>query len=105
MESLPQNEEDYRSVLVSASRSLLREHSNKCSQLEANDKMCEDYPCCGHSAGDCPDSQGRFKCTECGKTLKKNASSSICPRCMKRMLNREYRGYDSDFDHDYSMNY
>jgi hypothetical protein len=50
--------------------------------------QCEDYPCCGHSAGDCPrvDSKGRerWKCVECGKELKLSAKSSICDKCMKR---------------------
>ena len=72
---------------------------------------CEDYPCCGHGpAGDggaCPDKSGRFPCCECGKKMPKNASSSICAACLRRMARREskYRGYDSDLDHDFSMNY
>ena len=47
---------------------------------------CEDYPCCGHEAGDCPvtDSRGqqRFRCVECGGLLPARATSSICRRCM-----------------------
>lgn len=52
---------------------------------------CEDYPCCGHGppphgdGGGCPDSRGRFNCVECGKKLKKGASSSICGTCQTRM--------------------
>ena len=62
---------------------------------------CEDYPCCGHEAGDCPDSKGRMKCVDCGKRLSKAATSSICSSCLKRMNRRG----QSDLDHDYSMNY
>lgn len=61
---------------------------------------CEDYPCCGHESGDCPDSSGRMTCVECDKKLAKNASSSICASCLKRMSRRDYGG-----DFDYSMNY
>ncbi len=63
---------------------------------------CEDYPCCGHEPGDCPDSSGRMKCVECGRRLPKNASSSICPKCLRNMNDRFDRGDD---DHDFSMNY
>jgi hypothetical protein len=61
---------------------------------------CEDFPCCGHESDDCLDSQGRMTCVQCGKRLRKNAPSSICAPCLKR-LNRLERG--GDFD--YSMNY
>ena len=48
---------------------------------------CEDYPCCGHEAGDCPtrDSRGRevWRCTECRKPLPRNAAGSICARCIR----------------------
>ena len=54
---------------------------------------CEDYPCCGHEQGDCPDSEGRFNCVECGKRLKKNATSSICEKCLRRM---DYGDYGRD---------
>jgi hypothetical protein len=47
---------------------------------------CEDYPCCGHEQGDCPDAEGRFTCVSCGRKLAKNATSSICPRCTKRRV-------------------
>lgn len=64
---------------------------------------CEDYPCCGHEAGDCPrvDSKGRerFRCVDCGKELPVKATSSICRRCHRRMGQRSI--YD---DFDYSMN-
>jgi hypothetical protein len=55
---------------------------------------CEDYPCCGHEAGDCPtvDAHGRnrWRCVGgCGRWLPLNASSSICARCQRR-LEREW---------------
>lgn len=56
---------------------------------------CEDYPCCGHEAGDCPDASGRMRCVECGKRLPKNASSSICPKCLRMMNSDDYRERDS----------
>lgn len=56
---------------------------------------CEDYPCCGHEAGDCPDSSGRMTCVECGKRLAKNATSSICAKCLRKM---NFNDYDSDYD-------
>lgn len=51
---------------------------------------CEDFPCCGHEPGDCPDAAGRMKCVECGKRLAKNAASSICPKCVKRLQARDF---------------
>lgn len=56
---------------------------------------CEDYPCCGHTAGDpCPDvdKHGRIvpRCCECNKKLARNARSSICVKCI-RAANRRYQ--------------
>ena len=45
---------------------------------------CEDYPCCGHTAGDpCPDPRRGPACVECGGPLPRNTRSSICPRCLR----------------------
>jgi hypothetical protein len=59
---------------------------------------CEDYPCCGHEAGDCPtiDSKGRqvWTCVECGKKLPHNSPSSICRPCTRRMSRRMDDGMD-----------
>ena len=63
-------------------------------------ESCEDYPCCGHEAGDCPDSEGRFTCVGCGKRLPRDAGSSICPKCQSRMSRDGYEdptGQDSDY--------
>jgi len=64
--------------------------------------MCEDYPCCGHALNDCPDSDGRMPCVECGVRLSADAQSSICPRCLRKMSDSMDNG---DFDFDTSMNY
>jgi len=56
---------------------------------------CEDYPCCGHEPGDCPDSSGRMKCVECGKRLSVKAMSSICAKCQRLLRSRR-----DDYDYD-----
>lgn len=49
--------------------------------------MCEDFPCCGHEQGCCPDydESGRqlnMKCT-CGATLPLKSRFSICDSCLR----------------------
>ena len=63
---------------------------------------CEDYPCCGHEDGGCPNSDGAFNCATCGARLGMNAHSSLCRKCMKRLIESIDNG---SFDHDDSMNY
>lgn len=48
---------------------------------------CEDFPCCGHENGCCPDydtsgKQLNMFCT-CGAKLPVNARYSICDSCMR----------------------
>jgi hypothetical protein len=62
---------------------------------------CEDYPCCGHGDGGCPNKDGSFNCSQCGKKLPKKSGSSICARCEKKNMKR----WDDGGDFDYSMNY
>lgn len=66
---------------------------------------CEDFPCCGHQAGDCPriDSKGRerWRCVECGKELPLKARSSICLKCQKRLERRWAEGGDFDYEMNY----
>lgn len=65
---------------------------------------CEDFPCCGHEAGCCPDydeagNQLNMKCT-CGATVPISSRYSICESC----LNRPYPdddGYGPDWDDTY----
>lgn len=50
---------------------------------------CEDFPCCGHELGCCPDydeagRQRNMRCT-CGAILPLNNRVSICKACLKRM--------------------
>jgi hypothetical protein len=42
---------------------------------------CEDYPCCGHEEGGCPDSDGAFFCAVCSRKMPKNWASAVCSRC------------------------
>lgn len=54
---------------------------------------CEDWPCCGHEAGCCPDfdeagTQLNMKCT-CGATVPLGARSSICDGCMRRLMDED----------------
>jgi hypothetical protein len=48
---------------------------------------CEDFPCCGHEMGCCPDydedtgRQLNMKCT-CGATVDINSKYSICNGCL-----------------------
>jgi hypothetical protein len=49
---------------------------------------CEDFPCCGHEPGCCPDydeagRQLNMKCT-CGATLPLTSRYSICQACIAR---------------------
>jgi len=63
---------------------------------------CEDYPCCGHTAGDpCPDRDraGRIlaRCVECSVRLHRSARSSICLPCQRRLSRRDLDGDCSDY--------
>ncbi len=47
---------------------------------------CEDFPCCGHEAGCCPDYDGsgrqlNMKCV-CGATVPLGSPSSLCAACL-----------------------
>lgn len=64
---------------------------------------CEDWPCCGHEAGCCPDydpdtgEQLNMKCV-CGATLPLNSRSSLCNTCLRRMAieDGEFPDYDDE---------
>jgi|2_EtaG_2_1085320.scaffolds.fasta_scaffold00029_69 hypothetical protein len=50
-------------------------------------KQCEDWPCCGHERGLCPDfdesgQQLNMKCI-CGATVSINSRSSLCVSCLR----------------------
>jgi len=67
---------------------------------------CEDFPCCGHEAGCCPDFDGagrqlNMRCT-CGAVLPVDARFSICDTCMgvdDGDIMREYDDFDDEPDH------
>jgi hypothetical protein len=64
---------------------------------------CEDYPCCGHELGCCPDfdeetgKQLNMICV-CGAKLPVNNHSSCCESCLKE-------GEGHELDWDYGMNF
>jgi len=45
---------------------------------------CEDWPCCGHEEGGCPNSDGSYNCAECGKKLPKHSQSAVCEKCHRK---------------------
>lgn len=60
---------------------------------------CEDYPCCGHGDGGCPNEDGSFNCAHCGARLPKRARSSLCNACisqMHRIMDEDPTGQDLD---------
>ena len=68
--------------------------------------QCEDFPCCGHERGCCPDfdpetgAQLNMVCT-CGAKLPINNPSSICDRCLRAGDDDFDRGdYDDETDED-----
>jgi hypothetical protein len=71
---------------------------------------CEDFPCCGHEAGCCPDfgedgQQLNMRCT-CGARLPVDSRFSICDSCLDfdddfGMISEGYDDFDDSLDdHD-----
>jgi len=65
--------------------------------------MCEDFPCCGHENGCCPNfsesgEQLDMVCT-CGKRLPISAVVSICRACMENWEEAD------DMEERYPMNH
>lgn len=59
---------------------------------------CEDFPCCGHEAGDCPDAQGRMKCIGCHRRVPRTRPNSWCSdKCQRADLRR--RAVQEDMGH------
>lgn len=67
---------------------------------------CEDFPCCGHEMGCCPDfdESGRqlnMKCT-CGATVPLGSRSSLCSSCLNspqdQFDNYDRGHYQDDWD-------
>lgn len=66
--------------------------------------MCEDFPCCGHEQGCCPDfdESGRqlnMKCV-CGATLPVDNRSSLCESCLRVGIEG-----DTEFDPHYAFEF
>jgi len=64
---------------------------------------CEDFPCCGHELGCCPDfddagRQLNMKCV-CGATVPLSSPTSLCDGCLRRSFAEE-DGYDPYDDGD-----
>lgn len=62
---------------------------------------CEDFPCCGHENGCCPDfdasgRQTNMRCT-CGAVVPLSSRSSLCPSCLRG--DDEYYNDDEDMRH------
>lgn len=63
---------------------------------------CEDFPCCGHELGCCPDydeagRQLNMVCT-CGAKLPLNSRYSICEGCLERArMEDDPFSVDADF--------
>ena len=65
---------------------------------------CEDFPCCGHELGCCPDfdASGRqlnMVCV-CGKKLPIDSRYSVCDGCLNSDEDDRPFGYDEDDDFD-----
>lgn len=55
---------------------------------------CEDFPCCGHENGCCPDydqngNQLNMKCV-CGAEVPLNNRFSLCHNCLNNSLHDDY---------------
>lgn len=62
---------------------------------------CEDFPCCGHESGCCPDfdesgKQLNMVCV-CGAKLPVNARFSICEGCMNQGSDDDQFDQDEDY--------
>lgn len=70
---------------------------------------CEDYPCCGHEPGCCPDfdengKQLNMKCT-CGATVPLGSRYSICRTCLTRMAIEDEGDFPIGSSDDDRMDY
>ena len=67
--------------------------------------MCEDFPCCGHEQGCCPDfdesgKQLNMKCV-CGATLPVDNRSSLCDTCLHEGIEDDGFDHLSDDEYEY----
>lgn len=69
---------------------------------------CEDFPCCGHEQGCCPDfdeagKQLNMKCT-CGATVPLHSRSSLCQSCLSMPDEDGYSAIEPDDFEEYNRN-
>jgi len=65
---------------------------------------CEDWPCCGHESGCCPDfdesgQQLNMKCV-CGATVPLSSHSSLCQSCLSSDP-EDFDDWDDSMDGDH----
>lgn len=67
---------------------------------------CEDFPCCGHEPGCCPDfdasgNQLNMRCV-CGAVLPITSSVSLCDSCLMdhQTEDDDYEDEDDDYEDD-----
>ena len=63
---------------------------------------CEDFPCCGHEAGCCPDfdasgRQTNMRCT-CGAVVPLDNPYSICSECLNQGYMDEADSYEFEYE-------
>ena len=67
---------------------------------------CEDFPCCGHESGCCPDfdpETGRqldMKCV-CGASVPLSSRSSLCEGCLRGSFQGDYEDYEGYYESAY----
>ena len=67
---------------------------------------CEDFPCCGHESGCCPDfdpETGRqldMKCV-CGASVPLSSRSSLCRGCLGGPFQGGYEDYEGHYEAAY----
>lgn len=71
--------------------------------------QCEDFPCCGHESGCCPDydesgKQLNMKCT-CGATVPIDNRSSLCDDCLNSNPDDPYDDESGRADYEYEDEY
>ena len=71
---------------------------------------CEDFPCCGHELGCCPDfdpetgAQLNMKCV-CGATVPLSSRSSLCGPCLRAPSDGDLGWGDEDYEGHYESAY
>jgi len=71
---------------------------------------CEDFPCCGHESGCCPDfdpETGRqldMKCT-CGASVPLTSRSSLCGPCLRGPFQGGFEDYEGYYESAYETDH